>query len=518
MRKSSPARGVASTATLLTLLIAGAAAPSSASAASIINCEASALRGSILTAPPIEPATANKGQTECKNAQGGVPAIQGLPVPATVRLLNAQTTRTGSDAEPGSQKAGAFGALADVSVGLPPLPITLPVDQIPDQLNITIPVGGQNVTVNIAAQLKALAPGGRLPTELLGLRGAGAFATAACVNGAAQLNGFSQVAGLRVLGQEIPTDKAVTQTLNVIGGGTVDPKQISVRDLVAGVPLLRDLPAGTVDAAVQQALANVPPIVIPAQVAQLRITPAQQIREGDKLTQRALRVQLAIAGQSIADVVVGEASVSARDVVCTAPKQAVAQETLACTTRRLVLVDVLRRGNRVRLFGVADRRLVGRRVDIRSLASGKVVSRPTVKPDGTYQGSAPLPPRRIRDTNRARYQAQVGREKSLNLKLARRMVLSSLTSRRGKVTLAGRVVRPLGKPIQTITVKRRVSCRRFEIVKRFKPSRTGAFRVTVDAPPKSLAATYRLSTRVRKFTRNPKLFDTFTLPRTVEIR
>jgi hypothetical protein len=68
-----------------------------------------------------------------------------------------------------------------------------------------------------------------------------------------------------------------------------------------------------------------------------------------------------------------------------------------------------------------------------------------------------------------------------------------------------------------IVVSRRVSCKDREVVARIRPSRTGAFKVTVDAPPRTLAAVYRLSTRVRGTARNPKLFDTFTLPRAVEI-
>jgi len=98
------------------------------------------------------------------------------------------------------------------------------------------------------------------------------------------------------------------------------------------------------------------------------------------------------------------------------------------------------------------------------------------------------------------------------------MVVSRLVSKAGRVTISGRVIRPLGSPVQTIVVKRRVSCRKSEVVARIKPSRKGTFRVNVAAPPRTLAATYRLSTRVRKFTSNPKLFPTYTLPRSVEVQ
>ncbi len=85
------------------------------------------------------------------------------------------------------------------------------------------------------------------------------------------------------------------------------------------------------------------------------------------------------------------------------------------------------------------------------------------------------------------------------------------------MTIAGRVVRPLAEPAQRITVKRRVSCGRYRVVKRFKPRADGSFRVTLPAPRRGQAAAYRLQTRVRKFTTNPKTFPTFTLPRYVDL-
>jgi hypothetical protein len=49
------------------------------------------------------------------------------------------------------------------------------------------------------------------------------------------------------------------------------------------------------------------------------------------------------------------------------------------------------------------------------------------------------------------------------------------------------------------------------------PDKAGRFRVTVPAPPKQLAAVYRLKTRVRKHASNPKTYETFTLPRAVAL-
>jgi hypothetical protein len=177
----------------------------------------------------------------------------------------------------------------------------------------------------------------------------------------------------------------------------------------------------------------------------------------------------------------------------------------------------VRRDGRVRLFGAASRRFAGQRVKIRFLASGKVVARPRVRTSGLFAATAKLPRAGLRGSNRARYRAEVGKQRSLRLKLARRLLVSSTRTRARKVTIAGRVVAPLASPVQAITVKRRVSCGRYKVVKRFEPRQDGSFRVTVPAPGRGQAAAYRLQTRVRKYVTNPKTFPTFTLPRYVDL-
>jgi hypothetical protein len=226
---------------------------------------------------------------------------------------------------------------------------------------------------------------------------------------------------------------------------------------------------------------------------------------------------------TILDTVLGEASVGADGVTCGGAAQVAAEQALQCTTRRLVLVDVLERGGRVRLMGVADRRLIGRTVDIRFVtlkrnSRGRRVARARVGRNGVFRTTAPLPARKLRRSNRARYQAVLGREKSLRLKLVRRMALEAVRSGRGRVTISGRVRGPLADPIAPIVVRRRVSCSRTVVVRRLRPARDGRFRVTLAGPPRALAATYRFQTKVRRKTTNPKLFPTFTLPRSVEFR
>jgi hypothetical protein len=172
----------------------------------------------------------------------------------------------------------------------------------------------------------------------------------------------------------------------------------------------------------------------------------------------------------------------------------------------------------VKLMGAADKRYIGHRVRIVFTANGRTVARPKVRRDGTFKATAPMPSRAIRNTNLARYQAVRGGQRSLRLKLARRMVMRSLASRDGRVTIAGRIVRPLGKPIQAVTLRRRLTCTRYVSVKRLRPSRSGRFQTTVKAPEGQTMAVYRLSTHVRTTTRTTKLYPTFTLPRAVNLR
>jgi hypothetical protein len=351
--------------------------------------------------------------------------------------------------------------------------------------------------------VRGLAAGRLLTAEVVTAK-----ATAACQGGAPVLSGSSHVAGVKLLGTELPTDRAVEQVVNVLGSGVIDPSKLDAATLLPE-PL-----GSTLAPQIKAALDALPEIPIPSVLADVRITPGAQIRAGDTLTQRALHVTAAIGGQPLLDLVLGEAKASGSGA-CFAG--GVADQILRCTDRKLVLVDVLERRGRVRLIGAANRGYVGRKVNIRLRATGQIVARPTVRRDGSFSAWAKLPPNTIRYTNRARYRAEIRREKSLPLKLHRRMVVDRMTARNGKVTIAGRVIRPLASPVERITLKRRVSCKRLVVVKRFHPRSDGSFRVTVKAPKGRTAAVYRLQTRVRKYYSNPKTYPTFTLPRGVNL-
>jgi hypothetical protein len=293
--------------------------------------------------------------------------------------------------------------------------------------------------------------------------------------------------------------------VSVVDSSNIDPSNLNPNQL--------GLPGVTLDPAVQTFLDTLPTISIPATVAQLKFEPGRKITGGGKLTQHALDLTLTVGGQNVVDLTVGEATVGAAQVNC----GGVADLALQCTSRRIVLIDVLRSKGRVKLFGAANRRYAGKRVTIRFLATGKVVARPLVRRTGLFTATATLPRKKLRATNKARYQAGIAKEKSLRLKLVRRMLVSGTSVKGSKVTIAGHVVRPLGAPVQQVIVKRRLSCGRYRVIKRFTPPASGRFKITVGGPGSQQAAVYRLQTRVRKFVSNPKLYPTFTLPRYVDL-
>ena len=191
---------------------------------------------------------------------------------------------------------------------------------------------------------------------------------------------------------------------------------------------------------------------------------------------------------------------------------------LACSDRRIVLEDVYPEGRRVRLIGVADKQFAGKTVSLVFAATGKTVARAKVQPDGSFSASAPLPAAKLRNSNKARYQAQIGAQRSLNLKLARRLLVTSVKAAGGMVTIKGRVVGPLAASAKdrVIALQQVLACSKTKRIATLKPRANGSFAVTVPAPVGQRAAVYRLSTRVRESTRAKRLTETFTLPRAVD--
>ncbi len=490
-------RRAAPPALALCLLVLALAVPATASAQGW-TCDSSALAATVGPSPRIEPITANNGQSTCKAdlAGGNAPAS---PLPLTGSLLSATTDLQPPTGTPSAQTASAAAGLGELRIAGLPIPL-----QRPDTSDLPGPTSVAGVTIDIRGAVEALVPE-TFDAELLNLRALRAQVTGRCVSGAPRLTGTSSVLGISVLGKELPVDRAVSQTVSVVDSSEIDPKKLTPEQL--------GIPGVTIAGPLKDLIDRAPVVSIPATVAQLKVTPGRKIEGGGRLTQHALDLTLSVGGQMLVDLTVGEATVGAAQVNC----GGVADLALECTSRRLVLIDVLSSKGKVRLVGAANRRYAGRRVKIRFTATGKVVARPRVRSSGLFRATAPLPRARLRSTNRARYVAEIAKEKSLRLKLVRRMLISSTAVKGRRVTIAGRVVQPLGRPVREVIVKRRLSCGSYRVVKRFTPPAGGAFRVRLAGPPSSQAAVYRLQTKVRKYTTNPKVFPTFTLPRYVDL-
>lgn len=200
-----------------------------------------------------------------------------------------------------------------------------------------------------------------------------------------------------------------------------------------------------------------------------------------------------------------------------ADRIAASQLALQCPRRSITLIDVLIHGGRVELLGAAAIGLVGRTVTIKLLANHKAVATAVVGSDGFFGATAPLPSRRLRFTNKASYQASIGTARSAYLKLTRRMLVQSVSSHAGEVTIRGQVRRPLAQPIATILIRRRLSCSSMTTVMRVKPRSNGVFTATLRAPAGVPAALYLATTRVRQSVHSRKTYPTSTLPRVVVI-
>lgn len=442
------------------------------------------------------------------------PAINGTPATITVDPITVPAITV-----PGTTTTTPATTIPGVSIPLPGV-------SLPD---LGLPVAGTRSThttlsADIRPALKALAGQlGALPRiDLVRLQSAMAYAGARCQDGRSVPSGVAQTAGLTVLGQAVDTNKAVNAPLRILDTKSIVPAAIlddpALLQLVAG-PIAMD--ATVLKTVLTPVLGAIPAISIPEALATLKVTPAHQIVAGSRLVQRALRVELSGLGRSLVDLTIGEAAVTAGGIDCSAGEGAVlgaSEQALSCTKRKLVLIDVLQGPTKAQFYGAADKKYIGKTVSIYFRADGKRVARAKVRKDGSFRASAKLPKRSLRSTNKARYQARIGRERSLSLKLQRRMTVRSIRSSGGKVVIVGRVKGPLTRPKRTsVTVRRRLSCKKYETVKKVKVSKNGTYRVVLDAPPGQTAAVYRMQTKVQKTKRNKKRFPTYTLPRAVNL-
>jgi hypothetical protein len=171
-------------------------------------------------------------------------------------------------------------------------------------------------------------------------------------------------------------------------------------------------------------------------------------------------------------------------VIAAAPKPNAADLLTKCAKRPLVLEDVVASGTKVKLLGVAEKSLAGKTVDLVFAATGKIVAHAKVGANGRFAATAPLPPRALRRSSKARYEARIGKVRSLTLKLERRMQVLTIASKGGVVRITGRVVAPFARRAadRVIRLQRQVSCGKLTTGATVRPKANGTFSVSVKAP------------------------------------
>jgi large repetitive protein len=170
---------------------------------------------------------------------------------------------------------------------------------------------------------------------------------------------------------------------------------------------------------------------------------------------------------------------------------------LACSSKPILLTDVVVSGRSVRIAGVAAGRYAGRTVTLRFTATGRKVATARIAADGHFTARAKLPSKRLRTSDRARYQAVLGTVKSAALKLTRRAMVTRVAKAGTTVVLRGRIGTPRARKAAPVVVQQLVSCGRYTTAGTVKKlTRSGAFTARVKAPAGVKAVLYRVMTKV----------------------
>jgi len=218
-----------------------------------------------------------------------------------------------------------------------------------------------------------------------------------------------------------------------------------------------------------------------------------------------------VAGTSSSSSLTSTSSESASAGVASTPK-GIEELLLGCSNTPLVLNDVYIHGGHVVLIGSAAKRLVGKKVEIlfnerKQLATTKIAA------NGQFATTAPLPPVKIREALTTRYTAEVGKLRSLHLKLTRRLLLEPPKTSGTTVTLSGQVTLPLTKPAAPVIVEQQLECGKPAVAKIFTPPANGRFEITLTVPANAKAGIFRLTSKVAANKHaTAHGFNTFSLP------
>lgn len=182
-----------------------------------------------------------------------------------------------------------------------------------------------------------------------------------------------------------------------------------------------------------------------------------------------------------------------------------------CPVGELTLLNVRRVGRRVLLTGLAERTLAGAPVNV--VEGGVVIARAKIQRDGAIGLRVPIPQKR--GGRILRYQMQLGRLRSRNVRLKRRMITTSAKLQNGRIVIKGRVTgaRTLGsQPLVRLLARRRGCGTRSTQIGRARLNRDGTFRVS--GPPLAGVAVAVYQARVVLGGKR----RTFSLPQTIARR
>lgn len=170
------------------------------------------------------------------------------------------------------------------------------------------------------------------------------------------------------------------------------------------------------------------------------------------------------------------------------------QKLVECSGRKLVLIDVLPLTRTVQLFGATRLAYAGQTVSIYSTWNNKRVADVVVNKDGTFSKQLPLPPKSIRFKSSTRYEARIGSERSLRLKLFRYTGVNALRVVDGKVSITGRLYGRYVTKSKRITLMRLSSCKggkaKYVKVGNYRVTR-GSFKITAPIPANSAGEVFR---------------------------